>query len=179
MLLSYVELVELVRDGVIDAKFENINGASIDVTLGDSLLVEKNHAVEPVVDLSQKTIPKLIPFTMTESGFALSPGQFVLANTREIFNLPNDIAAEFKLKSSIARGGLNHHLAGFADPCWSNATLTLELKNNLQNHALLIKPGMKIGQVLFYRVTPVPTEHSYAVKGHYNNTLTVTESRGV
>ena len=179
MLLSYIELLELVCDGVIDAKLENINGASIDVTLDDTLLLEKHHAIEPTIDLSRKQAPEMCALKLSESGFSLPPGHFVLASTRETFNLPNDIAAEFKLKSSVARAGLNHCLAGFCDPSWSNSKLTLELKNELQYHELLLKPGMKIGQILFYRVTPVPTEHSYAVKGHYNNTLTVTESKGV
>ena len=179
MLLSYTELVDLVKAGVIDSDPANINGASIDVTLDRTLLLEKHHAIEPTIDLSRKQAPEMCSFLMSESGFSLPPGHFVLANTRETFNLPNDIAAEFKLKSSVARAGLNHCLAGFCDPLWSNSKLTLELKNELQYHELLLKPGMKIGQVLFYRVTPVPTEHSYAVKGHYNNTLTVTESKGV
>jgi dCTP deaminase len=36
----------------------------------------------------------------------LSPGSFCLAETRECFNLPDDISAQFVLKSSRAREGL-------------------------------------------------------------------------
>jgi len=179
MLLSYVELVDLVKAGVIDADPANINGASIDVTLDRTLLIEKQHAIEPTIDLSRKQSPEMCTYLLSESGFSLPPGHFVLASTQETFNLPNDIAAEFKLKSSVARAGLNHCLAGFCDPNWTNSKLTMELKNELQYHELLLKPGMKIGQVLFYRVTPVPTEHSYAVKGRYNNTQQTTASKGV
>lgn len=179
MLLSYLELVELVKSGVIDAPVENINGASIDLTLDNLLLIEKEHVIEQTVDLSIKKFPDMIPLVMTDHGFAMKPGQFILASTQETFNLPNDIAAEFKLKSSIARGGLNHCLAGFADPRWFGSKLTLELKNELQYNQLVLKPGMKIGQIIFYRVTPVPEEHSYAVKGRYNNTTEVTASKGV
>jgi deoxycytidine triphosphate deaminase len=66
-----------------------------------------------------------------------------------------------------------------ADPRWHNSKLTLELKNELSHHQILLKTGMKIGQIIFYRVTPVPEEHSYAVKGRYNNTTEVTASKGV
>jgi dCTP deaminase len=179
MLLSYIELVELVEAGVIDANLENINGASIDVTLGDTILVEKVQYGSPVIDLSKKQSPEMVSLIIDPSGYIMQPGQFILASTQETFNLPNDIAAEFKLKSSIARGGLNHLLAGYADPRWHNSKLTLELKNELSHHQILLKTGMKIGQIIFYRVTPVPEEHSYAVKGRYNNTTEVTASKGV
>jgi len=57
--------------------------------------------------------------------------------------------------------------------------MTLELKNDLQYNAILLKPNMKIGQMIFWRSKPVPEERSYKVRGQYNNTTTVTASRGV
>jgi len=180
MLLSYTELMELVEQGVISADPALVNGASIDVRLDRQLLVERTHfGSMPIVDLSEKEAPGMVGCEMAESGFLLQPGQFILASTMETFNLPNDIACEFKLKSSVARAGLNHALAGWCDPLWHNAKLTLELKNSCEHHALLLKHGMKIGQMIFYRVDPVPYEHSYAVKGRYNHTTEVTGSKGV
>ena len=179
MLLSYNELVELVEAKVITAKIENINGASIDLTLDDSVLIEKYQVIEPVIRLSDKQAPEMIALTINDQGFILKPKQFMLASTREVFNLPSNIAAEFKLKSSLARAGLNHCLAGFADPSWYNSRLTLELYNVLQFNSLLLTKGMKIGQMLFYRVNEVPEANSYAAKGRYNNTITVTGSKGV
>lgn len=179
MLLSYIELVELVEAGVIDANPENINGASIDVTLGDTILVEKVQYGSPVIDLSKKQSPEMVSLIIDPAGYIMQPGQFVLASTQETFNLPNDISSEFKLKSSGARVALNNMLATWCDPCWYNSKLTLELNNCLQYNSILLKPGMKIGQMIFFRVTPVPEEHSYAVKGRYNNTTEVTESKGI
>lgn len=178
MLLSYYELHELIKSGVIDADPENVNGASIDLTLADKVLIEGMPSGN-FVSLKEKQTPNMRELIIPDSGFALFPGDFALASTRELFNLPNDIAAEFKLKSSVTRAGLNHCLAGFADHGWNNARLTLELKNELKNHTLLLKTGMKIGQMIFYRVNPVPDQHSYAAKGRYNNTTTVTASKGV
>lgn len=179
MLLSYLELVELVNADVINAPLENVNGASIDVTLDSTLLVEKPEFLGKIVDLSRKQFPEMNSIIMDDEGYALEPGQFVLASTREVFNLPNDIACEFKLKSSAARGGLNHSLAGFADPGWHNSKLTLELQNILQYHILMLVPGMKIGQMVFYRCKEVPEANSYATNGRYNNTMEVTASKGV
>lgn len=179
MLLSYNELVELVNDGVITAHPDNINGASIDLTLDSLILVERNQVIKSTIDLSQKRFPEMIPLTMSEYGFILEPQQFILASTQEVFNLPNNIAAEFKLKSSVARAGLNHCLAGFADPGWHDSKLTLELFNCLSHNSLLLKPGMKIGQMIFYRVNEVPESNSYSIKGRYNNTMQTTSSKGV
>jgi dCTP deaminase len=171
--------MRLLDDGVINAKPEQVNGASIDVTLDEMILVEKEQVIDRTVDLSIKRFPEMLPLKMSENGYAMPPGQFILASTRETFNLPNTISAMFKLKSSIARGGLNHLLAGYADPGWKNSKLTLELHNCLQYNTLILKPGMKIGQMIFYRVNEVPEENSYAVKGRYNHTTEVTASKGV
>lgn len=178
-LLSYNALVGLVQEGVIDAPLEHISGASIDITIGEDILIEKAMLQRPVIDLKSKGSLELRRHRITEKGFRLYPGQFLLATSNETFNLPNTVAAEYKLKSSLARSGLQHMLAGWCDPGWNNSKLTLELKNVTQNHILLIKPGMKIGQMVFWECEPVPDEHSYAVKGQYNDQKTVTENKGV
>jgi dCTP deaminase len=108
--------------------------------------------------------------------FMLQPGEFCLAETLELFNLPEDICSTFLLKSSRAREGYDHALAGFADPGWSNSRLTVELKNNRLHHALPLYPGLKIGQMVFHRMTP--PLRSYRETGHYNNHLTVMPSVG-
>ena len=177
MLLSYNKLVGLVDQGVIDAAPENINGASIDITLSNQIMVEDNKH-QHIIDLGNKQAPCMWPVSIDEP-FMLFPGQFILASTNETFNLPNTIAAEYKLKSSLARSGLQHMLAGWCDPGWSGSRLTLELKNVTQSHILVLRAGMKIGQMLFFECEPVTQDQSYAVKGQYNNQTTVTASKGV
>jgi len=98
-----------------------------------------------------------------------------LAETLELFNLPDDISCQFVLKSSRARSGLNHLLAGWCDPGWHGSKLTLELKNERLHHALPLWPGLKIGQMVFHQMSSVPLK-SYAVTGNYNNHLTVMPS---
>jgi len=176
-LISHNELVELVEQGVIDAPLENINGTSIDITLGDKILIEKTIHIN-VVDLKLKHTLSTFEFDINE-GYILSPNEFILATTQETFNLPNNISAEYKLKSSIARSGLQHLLAGWCDPGWSNSKLTLELKNVTQHHKLLLKPGMKIGQIVFWKCIPVPDHANYAQTGQYNDQKTVTGSKGI
>ena len=178
MLLTYSQLCKLVDNGVIvSVPHEHINGASIDVTLGNRIWTESQNG--STVDLASKQSPRLEAIDLSEGDYLLRPGEFILAQTQEVFNLPNDIAFEFKLKSSVARSGLNHLLAGYADPGWHGSVLTLELHNTLQYHQLRITAGLKIGQIVFYRGLPVPHDRSYAVRGQYNNSQAAQPSKGI
>ena len=62
-------------------------------------------------------------------------------------------------KSSLGRLGLlTHSTAGFIDPGW-DGHVTLEL-SNVANLPITIYPGMKIGQLCFFRLSS-PSEHPY------------------
>ncbi len=178
-LLSYDELCELVKGKVITAVAPwNINAASIDVHLGDHLLVEEEYDQQiKSILLAKRESPRFKRHDLYSSDYGLRPNEFVLGCTREQFNLPCDIAAKFVLKSSLARAGLNHALAGWCDPGWHGSVLTLELKNQLAYTTLVLSPGMPIGQMVFFKVAPVPDHASYAQRGHYNNDVTVTAAK--
>jgi dCTP deaminase len=180
-ILSYDELVELVSLGVITADMENINAASIDITLDSTIMVEDYppSSSSAIVNLAKKESITTKRYVMGEYGFTLEPNEFVLASSREVFNLPNNISAEYKLKSSMARNGLEHLNAGWCDAGWNGSKLTLEFKNVTQRHALTLETGMKCGQVVFFRHAPVPDQASYATRGRYNNQTEVTASLGV
>ena len=57
--------------------------------------------------------------------------------------------------------------------------LTLELHNVLSYHTLRLRPGMKIGQMVFFKGSAVPEYASYAVRGAYNGDKIATPSKGV
>lgn len=146
-----------------------INPASLDVRLGGSLLIE---SVE-----SEALVPYPLDRHSEANPYLLVPGQFVLAQTVETFHLPTNIAAQFMLKSSRARSGLEHLMAGYCDPGWSGSVLTLELHNSRQLHAVAIWPGMKIGQMVFHRMSETPLR-DYRQTGRYNGDQQVTASKG-
>ena len=167
MLLSHNELVQLVADGVIGpVDLKDINAASIDIHLGDTILWEDKQP--GVVDFSKREPVAFNEYAMDENGYLLEPGAFILAQSREVFNLPNWLSAEYKLKSSMARIGLEHMNAGWCDAGWNGSVLTLELKNMCENHSIIIRPGDAIGQMIFFRHDPVTQEASYASRGRYN-----------
>jgi dCTP deaminase len=180
MLLTYNELRELVESGAIEGVApEQINGASIDLTLGEDFFLESAGGVDAdsFVSLNKKQSPRMCAWKGTTT---LEPGEFCLAHTRERFNLPMDVAGHYMLKSSLARSGLQHLFAGFADPGWHGSVLTLELVNVLRSHTLILEPGMKIGQMVFWRgSSPVPFDKSYAARGQYNQSTSVQASKGL
>lgn len=148
-----------------------LNPASLDVRLGRFLRVEAVATPElELYDLTREGWDE-------ETPYLLRPGQFVLAETMETFNLPDDIAGQFVLKSSRAREGLQHMLAGYCDPGWHGSKLTLELHNSRQLHPVAIWPGMRIGQMVFHRMGQAPLR-SYAETGRYNGDRRVQGSRG-
>lgn len=177
MLISYNELCEFAKNGVISpVNPEDINGTSIDVYLGPTILAEKPPAPGAslkVVSLRDKDNLDWHEVDISKGYYDLYPGEFILAHTVEVFDLPADISAEFKLNSSGARIGLDNALATWADPRWHGSTLTLELKNNTRHHIIRLHHGCRIGQMIFHRSEPVPEERAYSVRGRYNGDTTV------
>jgi dCTP deaminase len=172
MILSHNELLRIVEQEIIapvDPK--DINAASIDIHLGNTILWED---AEPgTIDFRKRDPVKFNEYVMDENGYLLKPGDFILAQSREIFNLPNWLSAEYKLKSSMARIGLEHMNAGWCDAGWNGSVLTLEFKNMTNNHEIIIRPGDSIGQMIFFRHEQVPSDASYASKGRYNGDTSV------
>ena len=175
MLLAHPELLEMVERGYIDAMPENVNAASVDLRLGNKILVEDCDGGD-VFLWDKKSTVKWREIEIPPEGFCLCPGQFILASTVEIFNLPNDLSGMFILRSSMARNGLEHLQAGWADAGFHDAHLTLEFQNVCRWHRLWIRPGMRVGQMVMFRHSD-SEQGSYAKKGNYNGQKGPTESQ--
>jgi len=167
-LLSYDELVELVKSGVINAPLSAVNGSSIDLTLHHIVRTEVNYFVE--VNLARG---ESIATVESCGKLVMMPHTTALASSNEFFNMPLWLSAEFSLKSTLGRNFMDHATSGWVDPGF-NGLLTLELVNNNSFHALVLEPGMKIGQVKFFRHRPVPLAFSYKKRGQYNGQSKVT-----
>lgn len=180
MLQSYSQLVELLDERVIEgASLADVNAASVDLTLGNTFYVEApveqpprldvGRQGPPVISLRRRESPRFTKVVL-EPGqpFIALPGAFFLACTQQRFNLPDDLSAEYKLRSHMARCGLNHMLAGWCDAGWHDSVLTLEFKNELQYSAIELMEGDPAGQIVCMRHLKVPNHASYAEKGRFN-----------
>ena len=136
-----------------------IQPSSIDVRLDKFFRLFDNHKYA-VIDPAEEQ-PELTHFVEVPAGepFILHPGEFVLGSTYEQVSLPDDVAARLEGKSSLGRLGLlTHSTAGFVDPGFSGH-VTLELAN-VATLPIKLYPGMKIGQLCFFRLSS-PAEHPY------------------
>jgi dCTP deaminase len=136
-----------------------VQPSSIDVRLDRFFRVFENHRyphIDPAVEQAELT--RLVEPDGDEP-FILHPGEFVLGSTFEVVTLPDDVSARLEGKSSLGRLGLlTHSTAGFIDAGFSGH-VTLEL-SNVATLPIKLWPGMKIGQLCFFRLTS-PAEAPY------------------
>jgi dCTP deaminase len=136
-----------------------VQPSSVDVRLDRFFRLFDNHKyqhIDPALD--QPELTRLVEVESSEA-FVLHPGEFVLGATFEMVSLPDDVAARLEGKSSLGRLGLlTHSTAGFIDPGFSGH-VTLEL-SNVATLPITLWPGMKIGQLCFFRLSS-PAEHPY------------------
>ncbi len=162
MLLSDRDILTEIDSGRVSLdpfEREMVQPSSIDVRLDRLFRVFENHRyphidpAEDQPDLTREVAPE------GDEPFILHPGEFVLGSTYERVTLPDDVAARLEGKSSLGRLGLlTHSTAGFIDPGFSGH-VTLELAN-VANLPIKLWPGMKIGQLCFFRLSS-PAEHPY------------------
>ena len=136
-----------------------VQPSSVDVRLDRFFRLFDNHKypyIDPAED--QPELTRLIEVPADEP-FVLHPGEFVLGSTYELVGLPDDLAARLEGKSSLGRLGLlTHSTAGFVDPGFTGH-VTLEL-SNVATLPIKLWPGMKIGQLCFFRLSSA-AEHPY------------------
>ncbi len=136
--------------------------SSVDLHLDREFRVFRNNRY-PYIDVRQPQ-PDLTEIVAIEDEepFILHPGEFVLGQTLEWVELPDDLVARLEGKSSLGRLGLLiHSTAGYVDPGWKG-NLTLEL-SNVANLPIALYCGMKIGQISFFKMSS-PVERPYGSK---------------
>lgn len=172
MLLSDRDIkaeLESGRIGLTPSEPEMVQPSSVDVRLDRYFRLFDNHkyaVIDPSQD--QPELTRLIEVN-PEEGFILHPGEFVLGSTYELAKLPDDIAARLEGKSSLGRLGLlTHSTAGFIDPGFEGH-ITLEL-SNVSTLPIRLWPGMKIGQLCFFKLTS-PAERPYGAGATFSRYL--------
>ena len=160
MILNDQSLWKLAHNGLVRPFLgSNVQGSSIDLTLGHSLKVEYPDGFRDL-DLTH--------------GYQMQPGEFVLACTHETVEIPYDMCAMLLLRSSAARAGYEHSFSGWCDPGFKGQ-LTLELKNNLRHRSLPLRPGMRLCQ-LVVKMLDQPAAQQYGQRGNYQNQTGATAS---
>jgi dCTP deaminase len=121
---------------------------------------------------SERTVHNGMSYGLSSCGYdvriaemlILWPGDFRLASTIEHFDVPNDVAALIKDKSTWARRGICCQNT-LAEPGW-RGHLTLEITNHSKD-LITIHAGDPIAQVVL-QLLDEPTEKPYG-QGKYQN----------
>lgn len=144
-----------------------VNPASIDVTLGSTILREGD---------PRTGAPRWVKEDIEGGIYSLAPGEFVLAETAEFIRVPPNLECVFNLKSSRGREGYEHLMAAYIDPGF-HGRVTLEICNVNRYHRLPLEHGMRIGQLRFAKVDAIPMR-TYAQTGRYHGDQGVQSSKG-
>jgi len=135
---------------------ERINGATVDVRLGNQFRVFRGHTAA-FIDLSgpKDEVSAALDRVMSDEivlpegeAFFLHPGELALAVTLESVTLPSDLVGWLDGRSSLARLGLMVHVTAHRiDPGWQGR-IVLEFYNS-GKLPLALRPGMLIGALSF------------------------------
>lgn len=127
---------------------EFLQPASYDLHLDKYFLVFNKESIA-LIDVKRKQQDLMKEIEVSEKeGFIIHPGEFVLANVKEITGVDSKHVGRLEGKSSLGRIGLIvHATAGFLDP-GNKLRMTLELAN-VSPLPIKIYPGMKIAQMAF------------------------------
>ena len=137
--------------------------SSIDLHLDREFRVFHNHRYAYIDPREEQADLTAVTTIEDDVPFILHPGEFVLGQTLEWVELPDDVVARLEGKSSLGRLGLLiHSTAGYVDPGWKG-TLTLEL-SNVASLPIALYFGMRIGQISFFEMSSA-VERPYGSKG--------------
>ena len=138
---------------------EQVNPASYDLRL-DNRYIDLHIGKSIVGDQIILQPPKYNIFTFTSSPDDLNPytpGSAILASTWEYVKIPDDLCGAVFLKSSMARLGLDHALAGWVDPGFEG-NLTLELH---AHRPITLTAGQRVIQIVLYELDQI-SAHPYS-----------------
>lgn len=170
-ILSDADIDWQIRNGglVIDPLRRPIQPNSIDLHVGRTISVPRGgRLIDPMKGLGVKDdIQEL-------TCYHLKPDDCVNIATLERVTIPTHLVGKIEGKSTYARFHVIIEMAGFVESGW-DGILTLELKN-LGKDTLVLRPEMKIAQIVFFPVFNLPVLRPYGhpeLGSHYQGSETV------
>lgn len=116
---------------------------------------------------------KIYKFKIPEKGFVIKPQHFYLYSIKETVG-SKLYASEIKNKSSLARLSLLIHFVASWIDVGFEGNITLEMTSFVE---ILLRPDMKIGQLVFHESTEVETSYDKKEGSKYMNQKGVQESK--
>jgi len=166
MILGASEIVKLIRKGVIvetpdgryarkplieglsEEQIEGIEGTTVDLRLGEIL----RPASGAELLLEHRVTPKVETLLGAEDGeavYTLQPGELCLVQTLERVNLPQDLLADVRTRTTLFRCGL-YLKTSFVSPNYQGV-LTFCLKS-FNSYPVKIQLGFRIATIAFMQI---------------------------
>ena len=177
MALSGSEIQSELDDGYIEIEREegdlSVEPSSIDLHLGDGMGWYEERML-PISVWEEETYPRFVE-RYNNGEILIQSGEFLLCHTQEVVNLPPDRVGLLEGRSSVGRLGLFVENAGLVDGNF-HGDLTLELFNASKN-TIVLKPGMRIVQMMMYEHGEEPDRPYSAHNNKYQGQRGPTPSR--
>ncbi len=157
MIIPHNEVVEIVKN-LGDRDLKNPEGASVDLRLGSvheivggSAFIEADGMAGQGLRSGFQTeqIHSFKEGSDAQETVVIAPGEYYLVKTIETVDIPLDVLADFRARSSLFRAGLSL-LTTIGSPGYKGE-LVFGLHNSGQ-HAVTLQMGARISQAVFHRL---------------------------
>lgn len=170
--LSDKEILELNEDGIlISTKISasQVQPNSIDLCLGNTWQkIKETDIIDPHKEVEYE-------YGRFHGEYIIQPGEFILMDSRDYFNIPNGIIGFVQGRSSIARLGLQIEQAGLVDAGFYG-TITFEMLNQTK-YPIKVYEGMRIAQAYFFYARYALDVYGAGKKSKYSGQTGATGSR--
>ncbi len=151
MILNGNDIKKLIKEENIveNGKEEYVSSGSIDVSMSNKILrIKKRHKA---IELkNSNAVEDMYEQIEIKDRYKLKPNEVILVVLNEKLNLPKDIVAHIRPRTSLSRLGIvlttQHINAGY------RGVLNIALYN-LSPNTYIIEPEMRIGQIVFEKLT--------------------------
>lgn len=147
-LLMLVNEKKLVED-LCERELQNPEGAGFDLRVGEVFISEGGEAF---LGENERHTPRVgsIAKYKENKDIILKPGDFVLVKTIEKVNLPNDVAAIFRPRSTLQRCGIGLFTATASPGYCGELTFGM---CNLGKNDFKLELGARIVHIIFFKTT--------------------------
>lgn len=158
MILSGNEIRKLAQEKALLENYEdkNIGGAGVDLRVGKYYRLKS----PAKLGVNERELPKIEE--ITSEWIEVKPSEYILVETIEKVNMPADIAAWMRHRSTLQRSGVGL-LTALIDPGYKG-TLTFGLRN-FGEHTFKLQRGTRVGQIIFEKMSGAGKEYDGKYQG--------------
>jgi len=168
------ELLKLVKEdklveNLCSRELENPEGAGFDLRVGEIFKIKEGEAFLGETERKTPETESIAKYGK-DKHIILKPGEYVSVKTMEKINLPANIAAIFRPRSTLQRCGINL-ITATASPGYSGE-LTFGMCN-LGKNTLKLELGARIAHIIFFNTSENISEY----RGQWQNGRVSTQGK--